>query len=90
MSPPSPTVPEPFFLPLASPAWKSYGLPGRTTAYEQSRLGLLNLIKSPTGRVGVTRAEAERYFADMSQPLRDSKRDHSAATAASVAGRRVA
>ena len=53
--------------------FKAAGLPGRTRAYDLANLGLLMLVKDGAGRVGVTRAEAERYFAT-ARPLSECKR----------------
>jgi hypothetical protein len=62
------------------------GGPGRSKAYELADHGLLNIVKSPAGRVGVTADEARRFFA-ASQPIGQVKRNLAKATAASVRSR---
>jgi len=69
----------PLFYPLSE--FKAIGLPCRTKAYQLSRLGFLNLVKDPAGRVGITAEEARRYLA-LSRPLAECKRDLGKATAA--------
>ena len=72
-----------------SPEWKRFGLPGATKSYEAHSLGMLSLIKSPTGIVGVSGFEAVRFYIENSRPLDKAKRDRSRATAASVAARKA-
>ena len=86
----SATVPQapiaPLFISVTD--FKKYGLPGRTLAYKQAALGLLDLVKV-NGRCGVTYAEANRYVAAMARPFNEAKVDTARGTAASVAARRA-
>jgi hypothetical protein len=72
----SATIPAPIAAPLfyTLPMFKAAGLPGRTRAYELANAGLLKLVKDGAGRVGITRAEAERFFA-AARPIAEVKRD---------------
>jgi len=81
------STPELLFYSLEQ--FRAAGGPGRTKAYELAGLGLLELVKSPHGKVGVTAAEVRRYFA-ASTPIALVKRDTSRGTAASLRSRGVA
>lgn len=80
------TLPKFFFT---IPEFKAIGGPGRTKVYELAGVGLLDLVKDPAGRVGVTAEEVRRYFA-RSQPIGENKRDLRKATAASIEARKAA
>ena len=73
-----PFVPSKPFYSL--PELPDLGLPHKSRAYELCNLGLLELVKTPSGRVGMTADAIIRYFAQV-VPLKEAKRDHSAALA---------
>lgn len=83
----TPTAPaaEQLFIPIGD--FRLYPeLPGRTRAYELHKLGLLELIRMPNGKVGITAAERQRYI-NRAQSITAAKPDRTNAIAASLRSR---